>query len=208
MLRLFWADVSSLDFNYEKLPLSHYRRKKLEKIKIASRIQQSIGAELLLIQAIKSVMPDAEVPLEVCVGEHQKPYLKDIPIHFNLSHSGDYAVCAIADVEIGVDVECKSTFNPRIAERFFCVEEQQLLNMADDKNDMFCRLWTSKESALKLLGTGLNRSLASLNVLNDREVLVRDKGIVLHINRVQTDGVSLCACTYQAEDMEVFEIEL
>lgn len=35
-----------------------------------------------------------------------KPVLKNYPtIHFNLSHAGDWVLCGIGDVSLGVDIE-------------------------------------------------------------------------------------------------------
>ena len=39
-------------------------------------------------------------------GEHGKPFLSYRPsLHYNISHSGDYVVCLLADQEVGIDVQ-------------------------------------------------------------------------------------------------------
>lgn len=36
---------------------------------------------------------------------HGKPYLLNYPdVHFNISHSGEYVACAVADSPVGVDI--------------------------------------------------------------------------------------------------------
>ena len=38
-------------------------------------------------------------------GELGKPQIVNIPKKFNLSHSGDYVVCAVGDGEVGADIQ-------------------------------------------------------------------------------------------------------
>ena len=39
-------------------------------------------------------------------GEHGKPFFSYRPsLHYNISHSGDYVVCILADQEVGIDVQ-------------------------------------------------------------------------------------------------------
>jgi 4'-phosphopantetheinyl transferase len=80
-----------------------------------------------------------------------KPYVPWSRIRFNLSHSGDLAVCAVAeDREVGVDVERirPVLYMDRILERFFPSEQ------AHDA-EAFFRLWTRREAWVKATGRGL-----------------------------------------------------
>jgi len=92
-------------------------------------------------------------PLEFALHEHGKPYLPLSPdLHFNLSHSHEMALLAVADHEVGVDIE-KLRPMPRfaqVAERFFPSSEE----MPADEVDFFFR-WTRIEARVKARGTGL-----------------------------------------------------
>lgn len=68
-------------------------------------------------------------------GEHGKPYITGHPIHYNISHSGQYVVLVVADSEVGVDVqEKKGRRLTAMAKRFFSEEEYlQLTRCADRK---------------------------------------------------------------------------
>ncbi len=72
---------------------------------------------------------------EFATGEHGKPYITGHPIHYNISHSGQYVVLVVADSEVGVDVqEKKGKRLSSMAKRFFSEEEkQQLTRCADGK---------------------------------------------------------------------------
>lgn len=88
-----------------------------------------------------------------------KPLLSDRDdLHFSLSHSGCWAVCAISDTPVGVDVELPRC-TLRIAKRYFHPEE---LTAADSV--FLTRLWTAKEAFVKALGRGLTIPLDSFVV--------------------------------------------
>jgi 4'-phosphopantetheinyl transferase len=90
-------------------------------------------------------------------------------IRFNVSHSRDLALLAIArGRDLGVDVEWKNEAIEveKLAERFFSIQEHRsLLNQGPGKKiAAFFRGWTCKEAFLKAQGMGLSRSLSSFDV--------------------------------------------
>ena len=93
------------------------------------------------------------------IGAYGKPSLEDMPLHFNISHAEDYVICAISACEIGCDIEKIRSADLRIAERFFCPEEySHIAHQASDaeRDLLFYRYWTLKESFIKATGMGLN----------------------------------------------------
>lgn len=85
-----------------------------------------------------------------------KPVFSGYPdLHFNLSHSGALALCALADRPVGVDVEL---VRPRSAALpayvFRGAEHERFLALGGDWG-AFYTLWTEKESILKYTGEGL-----------------------------------------------------
>lgn len=81
--------------------------------------QQSFAAALLLEYVVKRLFPKAEHPLEVAIAQGGKPYLaKEPDIHFNLSHSGEWAVCAISSSPVGVDIQHCDEGRRDVASRF------------------------------------------------------------------------------------------
>ena len=82
--------------------------------------QQSFAAALLLEYVVKRLFPNAEHPLEIAIAQGGKPYLaKEPDIHFNLSHSGEWAVCAISSSPVGVDIQHCDEGRRDVASRFF-----------------------------------------------------------------------------------------
>lgn len=90
-------------------------------------------------------------------------------LRFNLAHSGDLALCALArEREVGVDVEAVRDVPEMlaIAERYFAPGEVATLCAAPAgaRRERFFALWTLKEAYVKARGDGLGVPLASFDV--------------------------------------------
>ena len=106
-------------------------------------------------------------------GDHGKPYIQGHPIHYNISHSGQYVVLVVADSEVGVDVqEKKSARTEAMAKRFFAEEERKALlacEGAKEQKDLFYHIWCRKEAYGKYLGLGLLGDVLKTNMLEGIE---------------------------------------
>lgn len=64
-----------------------------------------------------------DLPMDQIVFETEgngKPVVRQLPsFHFNLSHSGDWVVCAVDDAPVGIDIEEIKPIDLAIAKRFF-----------------------------------------------------------------------------------------
>jgi 4'-phosphopantetheinyl transferase len=103
-------------------------------------------------------------------GDGGKPYLKgEQGVYFNLSHSGEFALCAISPMEVGCDIEKIKKRSLAVAERFFCREEDERLEAQETperKRDLFFRMWTAKESFMKATGCGMQMGRDSFSLLD------------------------------------------
>ncbi len=106
-------------------------------------------------------------------GEHGKPYIIGHPIHYNISHSGQYVVLVVAESEVGVDVqEKKGRRLSAMAKRFFSEEEKQAVlecDCAKAHSDLFFHIWCRKEAYGKYLGLGLLGEVLKTNILEGVE---------------------------------------
>ncbi|MYA22450.1 MAG: 4'-phosphopantetheinyl transferase superfamily protein, partial [Gemmatimonadetes bacterium] len=80
-------------------------------------------------------------------GAHGKPFLTEGGLDFNVSHTHELALYAIArDREVGVDVEWMrpQVAHEQIAARFFSLEEQEALAQVPDeeRRAAFYNIWT------------------------------------------------------------------
>lgn len=93
---------------------------------------------------------------DIYFGEHGKPLLDGV--FFNVSHSGNIVVCALGDYPIGCDIELIRKTPKSVINRAFHKGEIQVLRSLspeDSEDRGFFRLWTAKESYIKLIGAGL-----------------------------------------------------
>lgn len=96
--------------------------------------------------------------------EHGRPELvHDGELSFNLSHSGDVAVIAIAPERVGVDVEVvrDRRYRDEVARRIMRDDEFEAWSALApaDRTEAFLCAWTAKEAYLKHLGVGITRAL-------------------------------------------------
>ena len=115
----------------------------------------------------------APAKLQFDTSAFGKPHLAsafaDTALRFNVSHSGDIVLIALAlHRALGVDVE---HMRPDIevvgiAERFFSVAERRALGTLDPKEqrDAFYACWTRKEAYIKATGDGLSLPLDQFDV--------------------------------------------
>lgn len=102
-------------------------------------------------------------------GPQGKPELPDLSgprLNFNLSHSGDLGLCAVARWPVGIDLERLRDVPDAdlIAARFFTPAEVALQRAAADRDAAFLRHWTHKEAVIKAVGVGLSVPLDSFDV--------------------------------------------
>jgi len=142
---------------YAKLcdALSLQRRQKIDALRFQKDRRLSLAAGHLLEQGLQELGVEE---YEIQYGEYGKPYLKNVPdLHFSLSHSGNYAVCVFYHRPVGVDIQQIRPVSPALLKRVCTQEERRFLAAQDPEKvpEAFCRLWTAKESFMKLEGRGL-----------------------------------------------------
>lgn len=116
---------------------------------------------------------------DIFYNEHKKPYLKNNDYFFSISHTQDKIAIAIANSEVGIDIEEVRTYNPGIEKRLFTKEEKDYINK-DHKR--FTEIFTKKESYGKYLGTGLGEYLKDLNTLNKEEIKTKClEGLIISV---------------------------
>ena len=101
-------------------------------------------------------------------GAHGRPYLEasDAP-HYNLSHTRDAALVAIAHgAAVGVDLEAPRAVARREAllARFFVAHERDAIAASDDPGRLLLHAWAGKEAMVKAIGRGIAYGLARVEL--------------------------------------------
>ncbi len=143
-------------------------------------IKSTNNLSLLLAKyAIKDVY---KIDATILYNHYGKPVVKDYnDIHFNITHSGDYIICAVSDYPIGIDLEKIEEIEVLdLAKSYFTKEEyQQLLKEINPINKFF-ELWTIKESYLKFKGVGLKGKLNSFSIQDN---MILENGSVAYFKQ-------------------------
>ncbi|MFG6358425.1 MAG: 4'-phosphopantetheinyl transferase superfamily protein [Acetatifactor sp.] len=156
----------------------------------------------------------APLPLQAAYGLHGKPYIADVPWHYNLSHSGDYVALAMGDAPVGIDIQQMRPYRDTLVRRFFAEREAAAYERtgetaayertgaaagpgerlyADresaygDRTAFFYMLWCRKEAYGKLRGTGLTEDVLKRNMLEDVDARLYEYS--------EIPGYRVCVCS-------------
>lgn len=168
-------DKSVYECLYNSLPI--FRKEKADKLRLNADKMRCVGAWALTSYALSCEgITDLS---NIKFTEKGKPYLNNCNIHFNISHSGEYVMCAVSNQPLGCDVEAISNVDLKIAEKYFNIAEaEKIFNNPepDRQRDMFFRLWTLKESFMKAVGKGLTLKLNDFSVvINNGDATVKQE---------------------------------
>lgn len=169
---VLWADISELPDPIEKpeiaegIPLR--RKSKIFTYRLPHNRRQCLCSGLFE-KYISDIYGFSTV--DFGVDNNGKPQINnDIGINYSISHSNNIVICAVSRNNIGCDIEKIKTISSNIAERFFCEGEKAYLKGFSDSEfeNEFFRLWTIKESYIKMIGTGLRMGLAGFEIFFDK----------------------------------------
>ena len=154
---------------------SELPRERLEKaVRLLSleKRKESAGAGLLLARILPRFSASAEDVYADARGKLLHPRL-----FLSLAHGGGMAVLAVGEFPVGCDVEKLSRVRETVMRRF-SKEERAFVEAAGaaERARAFYRIWTGKESYLKMTGEGLSAW---------NEVEISPTGLIVRAGREQ-----------------------
>ena len=163
---------------------------------------QHEAGRALLRRAMEEAGLPAGLPLERAPGG--KPFLPGAPeFHFNLSHSGGWAVCAVGNAPLGVDLQRERPLRQSVFRRFAPAERAMLEALPErERQGAFFDLWVLKESYLKATGAGLPGGLASA-CFTLNPVTLSDPDYRAALESFPERGYHLAVCVRGKEPPEV-----
>lgn len=111
--------------------------------------------EIVVLEDYDFINKDRMRDIPITTNEFGKPFVKDDNLYFNISHSGEYAVCAIGDEEMGVDIQKKKEIKYEFARRYYHDKDLEHIDRSEDSLTEIIRVWAIKESYVKLKGKGM-----------------------------------------------------
>ena len=207
MIRTWLADIRALydEECYQKYfaALPAFRQEKARKLLFQKDRAQSAGAWLLL-------------------EEIRKRYKISDRAVYNLSHSGDYVLCAYSDAakaQVGCDLEEVKELRLSVARRFFGEGEYRHIAETKDpecKTWLFYRYWVLKESFMKATRKGMAIDMRSYEIGWDQEgrPVIAGKpeeyadAYYCREYRMQGVNAAIAVCTTDSDIGELQAIEL
>ncbi|MDE7014851.1 MAG: 4'-phosphopantetheinyl transferase superfamily protein [Kineothrix sp.] len=176
MIKIYRAGIAQLPdeeaVERNMIFLDETRKRKVNQCRNLGDKRRSLLAGYLIQAGAKDWMweesglqkESAPLSLSYAFSEYGKPYLRgERDLYFNLSHSGNYVVCAFSDKEIGIDIQMQRKKHGDIVRRFFSNEDKELLEKMTKcgmgSDEAFYCMWTVKESYMKLTGEGMRQGL-------------------------------------------------
>lgn len=119
-----------------------------------------IGGKALLRILLGKYLKINPREVSFAYSQKKKPSLKNAcnsSIHFNVSHSGPYILIAVADEEVGIDVEYYegAAFLKSDMDLLFSKAEVSFINNQHSPLQAYHKLWTRKEALLKGTSQGI-----------------------------------------------------
>ena len=197
MTLLLEPDLSSYsDEAYEadlrRLPPQRYEKAMTYRF-LADR-KRCVRAYMLLWDGLSREYGVEDAPV-FDFGSHGKPVLRGHPgLHFNLSHCGNAVLCALDRRPVGADIEMIRRKNLEHLLPVFSETERASIEQAASPEICFTRLWTRKESYLKLTGEGLTGTKALREIPTEDTDAVRFETVIR-----EAEGFVYSVCRWTAD---------
>ena len=167
---------------FNQLPLT-FREKNQRFIRWQDRHANLFG-KLLLIKALVENGYGETSLNDLEYTKYRRPYFKD-NFNFNISHSGEYVVCAFSkQTNLGIDIEKISEINFHDFKRTMTSLQWQDIHSVLEPKRSFFSYWTMKESIIKADGRGLSIPLKEISENNN---IVSYKEAKWFLNRLKID---------------------
>lgn len=168
----------------------------------------SIAAGGLLLYALRCAgLPDTAA---VSYTDHGKPCFPGHPaFHFNLSHSGNWAACAVGGEDLGADVQKIVGVTEMVRVRCLASSELRWLESLAEKDRAagFCRIWSLKEALLKADGKGLRQRPGDIQVLDGQGRICRSDHVFREFHIPGYAAAVCCRSEYIEEQPQIIDLQ-
>jgi 4'-phosphopantetheinyl transferase len=183
-----------------KLPASFHE--KINQLKRWQDRHASLLGKLLLIKGLNDFGYSNLDLNSITYNQYGRPLLSE-NIDFNISHSGNYVMCALSDEgNIGVDIEEIKAIDVTQFKKFITSDELALIQNSENSLTEFYELWAKKEAVMKAEGRGLSIPLKDIKIENN--IALSPYG-TWHLHKIEIDpGYS----AYLADKKEFDSLQL
>ena len=173
-------DLSEAEYRKWFSLMNEEKQKKVNRFHFEDDKKRTVAGEMLARKAIAEWCSISAEEIVFGKKKNEKPFAENLAVEFNISHSGNIVVCAVANNPIGIDIEQVRPIELKIAKRIYTEDELcYLFGFAPSEDDFnvspddemlirFFELWTAKEAYLKYTGTGITDNLQTLSVNSEK----------------------------------------
>lgn len=176
------------------------RLERAARIKDVTAKWACIAVELMLcFHMQRAGLKKGGFPLDIVTDKNGKPRFNssigDMPF-FSFSHSRNTALCAVADCEIGADIEKLRDIEAK--KGLF-----EYIHSGGDDTPSLIHAWSAKEAYLKLTGEGLFSGLKPSDLrVSDNTVYNATRGDSACLLQFGDEGFVISVCTRNKRDAE------
>lgn len=157
--------------------LDHYERERAQRFKFDWLRTAYINRWTAYRKILACYTKDLPATVAIERSRHGRPFLPAHPIEFSTSSSAGFALLAISDSQVGVDLEQKNKAlftDGRTADSFLSATEFNYLQTVSPARrwKLLFDCWTLKEAYLKGMGTGLLTDPRSVTIDLENRSLV------------------------------------
>ncbi len=164
MTKLYLFDIKNyLKSDNEKFKLipSSFK-KRIDRYKDEyDKLRSSIGYYLL----IKYLKEDFNIEIndeDILTNKFDKPYIKNNPIYFSISHSLNFVGVLLSDNECGLDIQHDDNLtHEKLAKRILLDKEYE---MYEKNRDILFKKWVQIEAYYKKMGTGIKYNNLDISI--------------------------------------------
>ncbi len=209
MIRIFLKSIRSIRDIPVKRPcwVEEKRWNSIQKIRSKADKKRSLVSAYLLDAMCRDLGIKHPVYEYTKTG---KPFLSGVNCAFNISHSGDYVALAYHrdTAPVGVDIQQIRVMRDGMERRLLHEKEKILLPEEGKKRWQYLnRLWTIKESFVKMSGEGLARDFRTVYVDDMNGIATGEDGAKAEFCVWNwKDDYFLAVCSVRNEECEIKEI--
>lgn len=162
-MEIYYAHIEDFDDTFYKKALfeiPQVKRSSITAIKNEKAKKESLLAWYIVSAVSKKYSLSCD---DVAFSKTNKPYFINSQLHFNITHSNGFVSCAFSKEDVGIDAEEIKSVKDSVMRYVLCENEMSKINLLENKNDAFIKIWTLKESYLKHSGKGIASGLKEVD---------------------------------------------
>jgi 4'-phosphopantetheinyl transferase len=166
----------------------------------------ALFSKLLLQHALSQAGYNSDCLNQLKYDLYNRPSI-DNKIDFNISHSGEYVVCAISDQgRLGIDIELIKPINISDFNNYMTTEQYLSITRSKQSYKKFYELWTTKEAVIKADGRGLSIPLLDIKLDSNKASLYEKQWFISKID-IDINYVSHLVTSWKNTTINLKEIK-